>query len=363
MIELRTTERGTFKRCQQQWYWAVKEGLAKRRTDTPLWFGTAVHLGLSEWYRQGFERGPHPAATFSNAVQFDRTIRVPTDSDELEAEYVGARELGIEMLENYVNRYKRDDGWDVIATEHSGHVYLPKRGKTRGRDIKYYFTFDGVYRDLATGLIWLMEHKTAAAINTEKLALDEQASSYWAVCERILKKNNLIKPTDRVAGIMFNFLRKKGEDRRPRNAEGMFTNKPTKEHYILKFKEEGLPEEVWYRRKLEDLQRTARELKIQVVGEPSKMQPLPNFIRHPVYRSPEERRIQLKRIQDDAWHIERAWNDPDYPILKSPSKDCGWCPFFNMCQLHEQGDMEAVEDFKETMYIRRDPFEAYRKAA
>jgi hypothetical protein len=31
-----------------------------------------------------------------------------------------------------------------------------------------------------------------------------------------------------------------------------------------------------------------------------------------------------------------------------------------MCQLHEQGDMESVEDFKQSLFVVRDPYEDHR---
>lgn len=367
MIELRTTERTTFKACMKRWEWGVKEGLAKTRTATPLWFGTAVHIALAEWYLPGFERGPHPAATFKNVLEGDRSVRVRSDSEEQETEFMEARELGIAMLEHYVDFYGRDPKKFYICTERTGHIYLPRLGQTRGRDIKYFFTFDGVYRDTETGLIWLDEHKTAAGINTEKLALDEQASSYWAVCEGILRKEGLIGRDDHVEGIMFNFLRKKEPDLRPANYRGMRTNKPIKIHYVEQLAAAGIPIPTQFNAfesmKLDELAALARATGVKVLGEESKQQPLPHFVRHPVYRTPEERNMQLRRIQQDAWHIEKAWNDPGYPIIKSPGRDCGWCDFFQICQMDEQGDTESVEDMKQALYIVRDPYAAYRKTA
>jgi hypothetical protein len=98
-----------------------------------------------------------------------------------------------------------------------------------------------------------------------------------------------------------------------------------------------------------------------VLGEVSKTQPAPYFERWPAYRSSAERETQYRRIQEDAWHIEQArlayQGEAYYPITKNPTKDCSWdCEFFRMCQLHEQGDMESVEDFKKTMFVHRDPY-------
>ena len=220
-----------------------------------------------------------------------------------------------------------------------------------------------MYRDVETGLIWLMEHKTAAGINLNHLPLDRQASSYWAVCDYALKQRGLIKQSDRIAGIMFNFLRKARKDTRPVNADGLRTNQPIKKHYIEKLRDAGIPHSVTMQ--VKELKAIAEATGTEVLGEVSLTQPSPLFVRHPVYRLPEERRKQLRHIQEDSWHIMQA-RDPDtfYPITKNPTKDCSWdCPFFNMCQLDEMGDEEAVEDMKYAMYYKGDPYDQYRKAA
>ena len=364
MIELRTSERGAFKRCPQKWEWAIKEGYTPRRAANPLWFGQAVHIALAEWYLKGTSRGPEPAETFERVLDGDRAIRVPLDDADADAEYVDARDLGVDMLEHYIEYYGVDTEWDVVSTEQTFEYWLPKlrsRNK-RARDIRYLGTFDGVYRDQRTGFIWLMEHKTAAGINLNHLPLDYQAGSYWLVAEHVLKRKGLIGKNDHLAGIMFNFLRKSMRDTRPQDEQGQFRNKPTKEHYHAALKDAGAPLEVYHRMKLSELQLLVRKLNIpRVLGDVSKSQPPPYFIRHPVYRSVAERRTQRLRIQQDAWHIERARQDPEYPIVKNPTKDCSWdCQFFNVCRLDEQGDRESVLDMFEGLYTTRDPYEDHR---
>ena len=364
MIELRTSERATFKRCPQRWEWGVKEQLSPHRESTPLWFGTAVHIALSEWYQLGLKRGPHPALTFLKVLEGDRSIRISTQWEKSEEDFMKARDLGQEMLTNYVEHWGKDPDKFYICTEQTGSIYLPKLHEKTGKGIKYYFTFDGVYRDEKTGYIWLDEHKTAASIDPFSLPLNQQASSYWAVAEGMLKRRGLIDKSDHIQGIMFNFLRKAPKDKRPRNADGLATNKPIRQDFVAAFEEAGLPPQIFMRAKVARLHEIAHEEHIQVLGAVSAVQTSELFERHPVFRSPGERRTQLVNVRKDAWHIDRARNDPEYPITKNPTKDCKWdCDFYRMCQLHEEGDMESVEDYKEAMYTIRDPYEAYRKSA
>ena len=365
MIELRTSERSLYHRCPQRWVWSVKEQLAPHREQTPLWFGTLIHIALAKWYLKGIKRGPHPADTFQEEIKENRIIRT-VDSEEAEAEFEDAKELGIQMLANYISHYGRDEHQHWIATEKTGYVYLPDlAGKPR--QVKYYFTFDGVYRDLNDGFIKMAEHKTAGTIVTSHLPLDQQGGSYWAVIVGKLKRAGLINEDDHVDAIEYNFLRKAKKDMRPKNDKGQHTNKPLKDHYHVTFREAGLPEELWGKLKMEDLAKLAYREGIKVLGEVSASQPMPLFERYPIFRTPGERRSQLLRIREDAWHIDQARHNPSYPIVKNVVTTgplaCQHCPFFRMCQLDEQGDKESVEEFKAAMYTKRDPYAAYRKPA
>ena len=374
MLEMRTSERRSLKHCAQQWYWSSVEELRPNRAANPLWFGSAVHVSLAAWYLKGNKRGPHPAETFANSLDGERTMLVTTDEEE--QEYVDARALGIDMLTRYVEEYGNDDSWDVIATERAGSIVLPRPemeifGRTRpklARWLRYHYTWDGVFRDLKDGQLYLMEHKTAASIQLGHLPLDDQAGSYWAIASHELQKAGILKGNDEIVGIRYNFMRKALADERPRNAEGYYTNKPIKQHYIdalyNHFGQDSPAEEMemWAKdlpkTSLAKLQEMAEVQKLVVLGDISKSQPPPYFERIDVYRTREERRKQFRRIQDEAVFSE-AYRKGYLPITKTPSRDCSWCQFSRMCELDEQGDQESVEVFKETMYHQESPYAVY----
>lgn len=374
MLEMRTSERGSLKRCPQQWYWAQVEGLRPMREPNPLWFGSAVHEGLAAWYLPGLKRGPHPAETFQKHLDGERVMLV-TNEDE-EQQYVDARALGIDMLTRYVELYGKDESWDVVATEHKGAVVLPRPemkifGQVRPRIprwVRYNFTWDGIYRDLEDGQIKLMEHKTAASITTNHLALDDQAGSYWAIASRTLVKQGILKPNEEIVGINYNFLRKALQDERPRNAEGYYTNKPSKADYadaltIHKDSYEAADRKSWDKMTIVALQAAAADAGLVVLGEASKSQPPDYFLRMEVYRTRAERITQIRRIQDEALLIE-GYRTGGLPIVKAPDRQhCNWCKFNRMCELDEQGDQEAVADFKATMFRTEDPYLVYKKSA
>jgi len=356
-ITIRTSERSTFKRCPQKWYWTYVEQLKPIRVSNALWFGTAVHVALAEWYKRGKARGPMPSETFVKSLDEDRSIIIADEDDQLK--FTDAKELGVAMLDNYLDVYNKDPDWDVIATEMTFQVMIKHPA---GFMIRYVGTWDGVYRDRRTGEIWLMEHKTASIIDTAHLPLDDQAGSYWAVAEEILRKKGSLKPGQHISGIMYNFLKKARKDDRDVNAEGFVTNKPQKKHYAAAFTAAGVPvSEAEIRKMLiVELQSIADRNGIAVYGDISKEQPAELLVREAVYRSHAERKTQIDRIKAEARYMYGIRKgDPNYPLYKTPMQwgplACQRCEFFQICQLNEAGDSMELE-MKESMYNRWEPY-------
>lgn len=365
--ELRTSERKTWGDCPQQWWWSYVEGLTPSRPPAALWFGAHWHDALAGWYQKGTKRGQHPAEYLEKAIDSDRKLFV-TNEEEEDA-FVKARDLGIAMGEGYVQTYGNDEQWEILAIE-SQHAIIFKRGDRPY--LRYLLCIDGLYRDLRTGEIFILEHKTAKQVKVTHLRLDNQAGSYYAAAPIVLPLADLLKPGEEIAGIQYNFARKAIPDDKPRNHLGQATNKPTKAHYIKAL--EGKPRTgaaldyyglvALNQMSLDQLATIANTLGITVLGDVSKVQPAPFFVRPPaVYRTRQEQRTQLLRIRDEAHYMEqmRAGN-PDFPVIKTPGDHCGWCPFRDMCELDEH-DKDAAEGYKITMMKHRDPYEQYRKVA
>lgn len=322
---IRTSERRKFKRCPQAWEWAYRYGLkGKFREADALWFGTGVHEALAQWYKgPGLRRGQHPAKYWAKWVGAEiAEIRTAISGDYNEDVWVDAKELGVAMLEGYVERYGKDETWDVIAPEESFQIDIPYRNKAGVMAI-YAGTFDLVYRDRETGEILLGEHKTAKTISTRHLSLDDQAGAYWAVASKVLQHRGVLKKGETIGGITYNFLRKAMPDTRPENEEGQKLNKD---------------------------------------GSVSKNQPSPLFLREYVPRTRSERATQLRRIQNEAAWMNIARRHPD-GIIKTPTMNCAWdCEFFDMCELHDKGGPEWME-YRDAMFTVRDPYADHRKSA
>lgn len=364
VLEMRTSERKSFKRCGQRWEWGYKQGLKVLRESNPLWFGQAVHLALAEWYKPGTERGVHPAKTFVDVIEQDKVGRFDPTSEEDEREYAASMELGVDMLNRYVDEFGEDENWEVIQPEMTFQVWFPNPRTGEKKWLRYVGTIDAVVRYIGPtenfigyGDIFLVEHKTAASINTQHLPLDDQAGSYWAIAPIVLRARGLLKQDEEISGILYNFLRKAKNDDRPQNEEGLFCNKPVKQNYLDQLTAAGV--EVSAKMKLDELHDISVNHGINILGEVSKMQPPPYFERIPVVRNRSERKRQLQRIVDEALHVEDArQRRPLLPIVKNPTKDCSWdCEFFRMCQLHEAN--EDWQGYRDVTFQEWNPYEAH----
>lgn len=309
------------------WWWRYREGLS-RKGEAPdaLWFGIGVHEALAAWYLKGQKRGPHPAETFAkwhgDEVRYIRAAMAERDSEWYdEPRYEEAGELGVAMLEAYVDKYGRDPSWDVLYIETPFKVKITRGGKPIGR---FWSTFDGVYRDLDDGLVYLMEHKTASAIDTAYLEIDDQGGSYFSVATQVLRARGVLGTNENIAGVTYNFLRKSLPDDRPVNEEGLSLNKD---------------------------------------GSVSKKQPTVAFVRHLVERAPSEVRSQMDRMADEI-AVMNAMRDGIIPVTKTPTKQCPrFCEFWNLCTLHERGSERAIEALKRSNFTQSDPYDRYRKSS
>jgi hypothetical protein len=367
---LRTSERRLFKECPWAWYMAYRMGYSPKAIQADAaWFGIGVHEALAQWYKKGKRRGIHPAEFFDDWVGDEIGFAKTWLDDEFEeAVWYDARDLGVAMLEAYVERYGKDPQWHILSTEQPFQITITDHGEPVAI---FKSRWDGVARDLATGKIILLEHKTASQIVTAHLENDDQGGSYFAVAGHLLRKAGVLKRGEEIEMIVYNFLRKSKPDERPRDEDGLYHNKPTKEHYISALLAEGIrtversspksgPVAV-DKATAADLVAAASFAQIEVLGDISKSQPPEPFLRHPVMRTQSENATQLRKIADEvAWM--NAVRDGTLPLIKSPSKACTRCPFRNPCILHDQGS-DSWESILRSNFIQRDPYEDDSKTA
>lgn len=365
---IRQSERKAFKSCQYQWDWSWNKGFtpATEKQDA-RWFGTGIHLALAEWYIKGKKRGRNPIETFEEFCG-DAYAKVATGPYFKPDEWHDAKALGVEMLTNYLAEFGDDQEWEIISTEQRYRMKLRDENKNVVGILVG--TFDAVLRHTPTNKIWMLDHKTARdRITTNHLVKDEQAGTYVAVGESVLRRQGLIGPDEVVHGIIYNFLRKAKADTRPKNRRGAYCNKPVKADYVreigLYAKNAGsidpmFREAALTKMKISELESLANSLRIEVLGEESKVQPPPLFAREFVVRNRYEKKRQVGRIREEVKAMT-AVRSGGLPLLKSPSDHCGWCDFKDICDIDEQGG--DVEDFAKAAFKVRDPYADHREGA
>lgn len=313
---------GAFRRCRWMWERRYLERYKPHQEAPPLRFGKLIHEALAAYYKVGVRRGPHPATTFLSAYEREAEelgamgFRVHEDEKWMEA-----GPLGEAMLTHYVDVYGKDPRWKVLATETRFEVLVNKPdgfcsicgqavwphltcdpqcpGPTASEP---WFIFRGVLDllalDLETNLKWIWDHKTASAINTRYLLLDDQAGSYWSFGVDWLVSQGLVKKNEKLAGMLFNFLRKAPPDSRPQNDQGQFLNKD---------------------------------------GTVSKVQPAPHFLRQPTWRDVHDRQEVRTRVLQEYAEME-AVRKQTMAAYKNPgATTCNGCWAFDACELHETG--------------------------
>ena len=287
----------------------------------------------------------------------------PEGSD---VEWMDALELGDKILANYRAEYGLDEQWEILSPEQTAQVVI-RHPVTKEPVCIYVATFDIVARNLETGRIWLWDHKTAASIQTDHLWGDDQAGSYFAIAKSVLVPKGMMKPTETLKGILYNFIMKSPPDERPENADGLKTNAPTKKHYadalVHEYGSDGDQDEeltdpkYWMKKDIPALQDTAKLLGVTVLGDVSAKQPAKRFLRHPVPRTRHEQKKQIERIGSEAV-VMGMYRSGELPIIKNPTKDCRFCDFRDVCEIDEKGG--DTDEYIDAVFKQEDPYEAHR---
>jgi hypothetical protein len=168
MAELivRGSEYQSFLNCRKQWYYQWVEGIEAKKPDAKLFFGTAFHKWLENYYNSGCNKLLADLETSTWINEQDTK-----DMDQIAIDDMMALMRGV--AEHYHNTYgASDSNFKVIATEMEFIVKLDE-------DLYMTGTIDLVYE--VDGKIRFMDHKTVSSISMyeEKAVMDRQISRYW----------------------------------------------------------------------------------------------------------------------------------------------------------------------------------------
>ena len=387
---VRSSERGSFKKCPRQWHWSYVTQIVPVSVELGARdFGTGWHLAMAEYYVPGKKRGRPLQDTWEEWCEETRRSQTLTEKSRKKWESGGKEafeemaEMGRFMLSEYMREYGKlivdesqagdggdfvpaevvcDPEWEVICREETFAANIANKAINVG-------TIDLVIRN-SEGEVWVVDHKTGKGFpSDDSYNLDDQGGSYGAIATNILRRKKLIGPKERVKGVIFSFARKATEDKRPQNADGLYCNQPKKADYARQIAEQlelepgetiASVEADMLKNTLPFLKAEAEALELTIYGEPSKVQPSPIFKRYEVRRTASQQKHQLQRVIDDVSVMDMARRG-EIPILKSPSALCPYCDFFQLCQLEEsRGDTESLIS---TVFKHRDPYHDHRDGA
>lgn len=322
---VRTSERGTFQTCLHQWQWSYLERYRTLTEAPALSFGNLIHQALEVRYPPGIKRGPHPAKTFEKLYEKFTEKSYALGFRDEEGEWLKAGELGVDMLENYVDIYGKDEEWKVLASELTFQVPVFDNGKYL---FTYVGTMDGVWENRMDGGVRINDYKTCKGDPTQEArnvgytgALGLQPGAYWTFGVDFLRMKGILteKADKSLDGMVFTYMRKGMRDDREQNADGYYLNKD---------------------------------------GTVSKRQPPPLFHREVMYRSEQERQryreraiVQVKKMME----LEKAAPEERY---KEPNwLTCRMCPWKDACELHELDS--SWEEFLQGSTTTWEPYSAH----
>lgn len=199
---IRTSDSSAFKECRRRWDWSshLRQNLGPIQHANPLWLGAGFHYALEDFHGQNLYGKPGQSfLAFVYAFRQKYPKKVPDDWRELAQlagdmlDYYQTWLSNRPMLDTYVHN-------GVPQLEPSIKVPIPMDSLKNWQEIAkhydevvYSLTLDRVIK--WEGMIWIMEYKTAAQMQTQHFATDPQVSRYvWAA--------DLVYP-EKVGGVIY----------------------------------------------------------------------------------------------------------------------------------------------------------------
>ncbi len=319
------TDISQFRECRFRWdiQSHLRRNLEPKRFTAPLWLGTGIHEALADYYGKGYDL----VASFLNwadhSVEDMRRLTPDLDIGQIDEQI----DLGTGMLVHYMTWAPEHDDFEVIAVEDRffiEHFVLGQPLEGRG---------DMIIR--RGGRLWIMEHKTAAQHDTERLVLEQQPGAYQMAMQT--------KYDEPIVGTYYNFLRKKVPSVPKLLVNGTLSlNKQidtTRARYLQEIQDQGLM------RFMDDYVEFLDYLD-------AKQEEHPFFYREEVVRNIRNLKILWKDLQNTG----REMLDPNIAIYPSPNiLKCKMCNVQGACiTYHDGGDFEFV--LKETMVEREEDY-------
>lgn len=321
-LPIHTHDRIRYKRCRRKWYLGSALGRYLVPKDQPanihLWLGTGFHFALEDYH--GYNRFGDPVEALAAYYSAFRPDELPTDAEDSIA-------LGMGMLAHYKNWLKQRNIYETLWLDGEPQVEvkieleLTELSKLAGKPVIFRGTIDRVVVD-AYGNWWVQDYKTAATIDTNKLATDPQIGNYvWAAEQHYQRE---------IAGMVYTQFAKKvprppkiltngtlSVDQRQKTTHGLY-----REALLQYYPDGKFPSKyVEFLNKLAEAETPEGD----------------EFIRSDeVARNLHAKESTYKHMCAEV----REMIDPDLPIYPNPTRDCIWdcSEFRTICLAMDEGD-------------------------
>jgi hypothetical protein len=169
------SELDTFRQCPLKHKWNYQMLFSREPVPgTPLSRGNLWHSCLETYYYEMRANKLKPLDA-KNAV-------VDLHLDNGKGQFVNEDAALIDwMLNGHVECYGNDPDWEVLAIEFAGRVKLGVLPD--GRTVWLQFKLDLIVREISTGRIWIVDHKSAKDFTRQvEIDIDDQFGLYmWAL--------------------------------------------------------------------------------------------------------------------------------------------------------------------------------------
>ncbi len=322
---IRTSDRGTFKRCRRKWSWhsGLKRNLQVRDTPSYFWIGTGGHFALEDFH--GHNHFGHPVEAFNAYVEackeFQRKHKwgLPDDWDEQTT-------LAQGILEHYLiwmqGREHHETVWvdGQPQVEIRCEIPLPIEPPPGFDVVVYQLTLDRLVE--IDGEYWITDYKFYKQFSSANLAYDAQCSAYIWGAQTIFEKP--------IAGAILHELVKKV----PNEPRILSTGKLS------------------YSATQSTTHRMYREALINIYGDVAKA-PRPNVscLNDLAHQESENRDNYIKRSWTRRTELQQQAQgslilmeaqemcNPDLPLYPNPTRDCSWdCSLQDICLMIDRDD-------------------------
>ncbi len=350
---IRTSDRNAFRQCRRKWAFSshLRGNIGPIQNAAPLWFGTGFHFVMEDYH--GLRRFHNPLdawdAYHKASLRHDPK-KVPDDHADL-------GKMAYSMLSYYLKWEERRkasllptlviDGVPQVEVNFRIDIPLdPEMLKRYGYDKAVYSgTIDRVVWDPATGLIWLLDYKTAKMFQTQHFMTDSQITTYcWAASE--------MYPMP-VAGMIYaQHLKTMINPPKPLKSGKLSTAANQRTSHIL------------YREGLIDLHGSVAAASVAEQDYLNKLAQeeddrYDKFIRYDYI--PRSQRMQESEGVKILMECEDMLN-PDLPLYPNPSRDCAhMCSFNSVCISMDDGS-DYEDELRQNFAPRPAEYDGWREA-